>query len=96
MTREERIRICRYYRGDDVREEQPIFFWEAEQFFCNQVTDIIKSTRVPDNIINRYGLPADLFTCLYAVYEHISSHNGVYVPSDSGFNKFMLKYLTQQ
>lgn len=102
VTREEIIKQCRYYKGEEECSQNLIyadtfFFWEAEQLYClghyqPLQENIFFRNTVP---INDFGLPDELVMCLFDILTHIYIRSSDSYPNANYFREFMSKYLEQ-
>ncbi|MBR6082150.1 MAG: hypothetical protein IKP62_04410 [Salinivirgaceae bacterium] len=109
MKREERLKHCRYYKGEEDYPEgkfgedipSAFFYWEAEEIYVNRFeTDPeFAKQAVADcfreNLVGLYlDIPLELLACLYATYVHTMG-GGEYSAGPYFEHNFMPKYLAQ-
>ncbi|MBO7134798.1 MAG: hypothetical protein J6W06_11670 [Bacteroidales bacterium] len=108
MKKDEFIIYCRFYHGEDTCPKQflddkyngfGLFYWEAEELFCNRCDEkfLQESLRsyMMEGLTNTYpDIPLELAVCLFATYSHAMGNE--YGTTGKDFKcRFMPKYLAQ-
>ena len=109
MKREDRLKKCRFYKGEKefpetkYGEDLPFAFsyWEAEELYVNRFEDEKEFAQqaiadcLRENLVGLYlDVPLELLACLYATYVHIMGGDG-HSTGPYFEHNFMPKYMAQ-